>query len=219
MNATPIDARPGTAVYNRLTLRVYDQFVLGFSNRRAWRCPSPRLLAHYQAHLGARHLDIGVGTGYFLDHTRFPIRQPLVVLADLNPASLAATAERLDRYQPVTHELNVLEPFRLPEAPFDSVGLNYLLHCLPGTMAEKNAVFGHIAPQLRPGGVLFGSTILGRGVQHNAVGRTLMAAYNRKGIFSNREDDADTLRAGLARHFSEVEVQIEGVVAVFAAWR
>lgn len=213
------DARAGAAVYNRLTLAVYDRFVLGFSNNRAWRCPSRVILDHYQSHVGARHLDIGVGTGYFLDHCRFPVPHPVIVLADLNPASLAATAARLQRYAPTTHEVNVLEPFRLPEAPFDSVGMNYVLHCLPGTLETKATVFGEVAAQLRPGGVFFGSTILGQGVSHNAVGRALMSAYNRKGIFSNRADDAATLETCLRRYFPRVNVQVQGVVALFTAFK
>ena len=47
----------------------------------------------------------------------------------------------------------------------------------------------NLRPYLVSGGVFFGSTILGRGVEHNLLGRRLMRLYNRKGIFSNLEDD------------------------------
>ncbi|MDR3414939.1 MAG: class I SAM-dependent methyltransferase [Nevskia sp.] len=217
--AATADAQRGAAIYTPRTLRVYDRFVLGFSNDHAWRCPSTRLLRNYDEHIGARHLEIGVGTGYFLDRCRFPVEQPQVVLGDLNPNTLEATLARLQRYHPTTHQLNVLEPFSLPEAPFDSIALNYLLHCLPGDMHSKAAVFEHCASQLRPGGVLFGSTILGQGVRHNLIGRALMSLYNSKGIFGNRNDDLETLRAGLSRNFARVELEQVGVVAVFAAHR
>ncbi len=32
----------------------------------------------------------------------------------------------------------------MPEARFDSIGLNFLLHCLPGTLREKAIVFDHL---------------------------------------------------------------------------
>ena len=38
-------------------LAAYDLFVLRFSNRLVWRCPWPRLLDHYDRHVGASHLD------------------------------------------------------------------------------------------------------------------------------------------------------------------
>ena len=55
-----------------------------------------------------------------------------------------------------------------------------------------------LCPYLASDGVLFGSTILGRGVRHNLLGRRLMRLYNRKGIFSNLEDDQRGLEQGLA---------------------
>jgi SAM-dependent methyltransferase len=214
-----MDADAGAAVYNRATLLAYDFWVLGVSNRYAWHCPTAVLLAHYERHVGARHLDIGVGTGYLLDRCRFPVAAPLVALADLNPASLAASARRIRHLHPQVHRVNVLEPFRLPEAPFDSVGMNYLLHCLPGTLADKAPALRHAAAQLRPGGVLFGATILGEGIRHNLFGRLLMGAYNRRGIFSNRHDSAGALHALLAHELEDVSVQVTGQVALFSGRR
>ena len=212
-------ARAGAAVYNRATLLAYDFWVLGVSNRYAWQCPTADLVEHFQRHAGARHLDVGVGTGYLLEHCRFPVAAPEIVLADLNPASLAAAAHRIRHLHPRTHRLNVLQPFSLPEAPFDSVSMNYLLHCLPGTLVEKGSAIRNAAAQLRPGGVLFGATILGEGVQHNAFGSLLMNAYNRRGIFSNREDSAGALRALLAHELDAVEVRVVGKVALFSGRR
>ena len=50
---------------------------------------------------------------------------------DLNPSPLQVAAKRLHRYRPKTHQANALEPFGLPAGTFESVGLNWLLHCLP----------------------------------------------------------------------------------------
>jgi hypothetical protein len=36
------------AIYNRALLAVYDAYVLGFSNRWVWRCPSLRILALFE---------------------------------------------------------------------------------------------------------------------------------------------------------------------------
>jgi SAM-dependent methyltransferase len=214
----PSEVEAGQAVYHPLVLAFYDWWVLGVSNRFAWRCPSPLLLEQYNRLAGPRHLDIGVGTGWFLDRTTWRGAKPEITLLDLNPSSLAAASKRIGRYTPATVRANVLEPLPLGAARFDSVGSNFLLHCVPGTIEEKaGALVRNAKPFLEPGGVLFGSTILGRGVRHNTFGKGLMAAYNRKGIFHNREDDAAELERALAAELRAFEVKVIGCVALFSA--
>src|SRR5215207_6158968 len=76
----PSDVVAGQAIYNRATLAVYDVGVLGLSCRLLWRCPKAEMLAGYDRNVGARHLDLGVGTAYFLDRCRFPDPRPRVTL-------------------------------------------------------------------------------------------------------------------------------------------
>ena len=211
------DLPPGAAIYGPVVLAAYDAFVLGFSNRCVWRCPTPRLLAHYDAHVSANHLDVGVGTGYFLDRCRFPAPDPALALLDLHPAALRWAGRRLRRYRPRAHLGDVLRPLELGGARFDSIGLNYVLHCLPGDLATKAAAFDHLAAVLNPGGVLFGATILGRGVPRNRLARALMTAYNRRGVFANVGDDAAGLERELGRRFRDLRVEVVGCVALFAA--
>jgi SAM-dependent methyltransferase len=212
------DVEAGQRVYTPLTLRVYDLFVLGFSNRFVWRCPSSKLLERYESHVGARHLDVGVGTGWFLDHCKWPVETPQITLLDLNENSLSAASDRIRRYAPKTIQANVLDPVDLGDARFDSIGVNYLFHCLPGGLELKAAtVVSNLRPYLASGGVVFGSTILGRGVAHNLLGRRLMRLYNRKGIFSNVEDDERGLDQGLASELTDVVIDVVGAVALFVA--
>jgi SAM-dependent methyltransferase len=217
--STPLDPARGAAVYNPRTLRLYDFWVHGLSNPLAWRCPTSELLRLYERNASSRHLDVGVGTGYLLDRCRWPTAAPRIVLLDLNTDSLRFTSERIRRYAPVAHHANVLEPVTVPEAPFDSVALTYLLHCLPGDFTSKSAVFRHLGPLLSPEGVLFGATILGRDVERGLLARTLMSAYNRRGIFGNRHDSPARLRAALAEYFEQVDVRQVGAVALFEARR
>ena len=217
MQATQEQVDAGQAVYTRRTLALYDLVVLGVSNRFIWKCPTPRLVAHYNRHLGASHLDVGVGTGYFLDRCRFPVAAPRVALMDLNAASLDCAARRIARYRPERYRRNVLEPIACDAAPFDSIGINYLLHCLPGDIAAKAVVFDHLEPLLKPGATLFGATLLHGGVPHSGPAQRLMALYNRKGIFANREDDLDGLHRELGRRFATVEIEVVGCAALFSA--
>lgn len=214
------EVEAGQRVYTPLVLWGYDLVVLGFSNRFVWRCRSSRMLERYNSYAGARHLDVGVGTGWFLDHCTWPVETPQITLLDLNENSLSVASKRISRYSPATIQANVFDPVDLGDARFDSIGVNYLLHCLPGDLESKAAtVTSGLCPYLAADGVLFGSTILGRGVRHNLLGRRLMRLYNRKGIFSNLDDDLRGLEQGLASQLADVEVEVVGAVALFAGRR
>ena len=211
------DVEAGQRVYTPLVLWGYDLFVLGFSNRFVWRCRSSRMLERYDRYAGACHLDVGVGTGWFLDRCEWPVETPQITLVDLNENSLSVASKRIRRYAPATIQANVLDPVDLGDARFDSIGANFLFHCLPGELGSKvTKVASSLCPYLAPGGVFFGSTILGRGVRHNPLGRRLMRLYNRKGIFSNLEDDRRGLEEGLASQLTDVDVEVVGAVALFA---
>jgi SAM-dependent methyltransferase len=206
----------GQAVYSPLVLKIYDWFVLGFSNRVLWRCPTPALRALYGRNVSARHIDIGVGTGYFLDKVNWPVPNPAITLVDLNPNSLDAAARRIARYAPRTVAANALAPLP-PLGPFDSAGLCYLLHCLPGAIAEKAAVFDHLRPALAPGARVFGATILQGDAPRSWAAQRLMNLYNKKGIFSNAHDTRHALDAALKQRFSDVKIEMRGAVALFEA--
>jgi 2-polyprenyl-3-methyl-5-hydroxy-6-metoxy-1,4-benzoquinol methylase len=221
-HSTRDQAWAGQAAYNKGTLSAYDFFVLGFSNRFLWKCPTRELLTHYNSHLSANHLDVGVGTGYFLDRCRFPSSAPRVALMDMNPVSLSFAARRIARYQPETYTQNILRPIEQPIAHFDSVGINYLLHCLPGSLDPgdktcKAVVFSHLASLMKPGASLFGSTLLQGHRGMNRPAQALMTFYNRKGIFSNAPDSLDNLKSSLEQAFCDVTITQVGCVALFSA--
>ena len=166
----PDDVTAGHRVYTSRFLRVYDLVVLGWFSRTAWRCRAAELTGHYDAEVSANHLDVGVGTGFFLDRCTFPTPRPRLSLMDLNPACLEAASRRVSRFQPDTHVANVLEPIG-PQvgdvAAFDSIAMTYLLHCLPGDMTAKAAVFEHLLALANPGATVFGATLLAGGVNRN----------------------------------------------------
>nr|WP_154325333.1 class I SAM-dependent methyltransferase [Pantoea sp. 201603H] len=208
----------GANAYTPFSLKLYDWWVLTISNRYAWRCPTETLLlTHFQQHMGAKHLDIGVGTGYYPAKT--PQGSQDITLLDLNQDSLAAAQRRIGGQRvtaSVRHDIFQPFPSELREQ-FDSVSLFYLLHCLSGSMVEKSLAIRHTAEALKSDGVLYGATILGTGVEHNSFGHKLMTIYNKKGIFSNRQDSSQTLKQVLAEHFHQVKITVHGTVALFCA--
>ena len=205
------------AVYTPFTLAYYDLVVHGLSNRLAWRCPTRRLLGLYEANLSTNHLEAGVGTGFFLDRSGDGVAFNRLVLLDINPHCVTRAAQRLARFNPELCQANLLAPIGARLAPFDSVGLTYVLHCLPGTMSEKLKVVDHLRPLMDKGAVLFGATILGRGIAPNGAAKALLDVYNAKGVFNNREDDLASLSDGLRPRFDHVEIERQGCAALFRA--
>jgi SAM-dependent methyltransferase len=205
---------PPPLVFDERMLRYYD-WLLEFTCNRIWRCPIGRTLELYERHLSANHLEVGVGTGYFLDRSRFPHSQPRLGLLDVSPHCLRRTATRLSRYAPEIYRANALEPIALSVQRFDSIAMNYVLHCMPGAIPEKGVAFANLKPLLNPSGVLFGSTVLRHGVRCNRRARAFMRLYNGRRVFSNLEDSLDDLRQVLRTTFRDVEIEIVGCVAQF----
>jgi hypothetical protein len=208
----------GQAVYTRRSLRFYDSIVHGASNRWLWRCPTAELHALYDRNVSASHIDIGVGTGLFLDRAHWPVSRPAITLVDLNRVCLTTAATRIARFAPRSVIANVLEPLPAEVAgPFQSAGLTYLLHCVPGTIPEKAVVFDHLMPHLAAGARVFGATIVQGDAPRNWAARRLMAIYNAKGVFCNTGDRLQDLEAALAARFEDVRVRRLGCVALFEA--
>jgi SAM-dependent methyltransferase len=204
------------AIYTPFMLSFYDRLVHRLSNRFAWRCPTERIIRLYRDNLSSRHLEAGVGTGFFIDRAN-PAGFEELTLLDINRHCLARSAQRLARYHPLLCETNLLAPIASELEPADSIGLTYVLHCLPGSVAEKLKAIDHLQPVMSKGTVLFGATILGRGIEPNAVARSLLRLYNAKGVFNNLDDDLPALTDGLKARFGNVEIETIGCVALFRA--
>jgi hypothetical protein len=207
----------GTATYTRRVLSMYDVLVLGVICRRVWRCERAEMLAGYDRNIGERHVDLGPGTGFFLDRCRHRTPRPRIALVDLNPLVLKKASARLRRFDPLTFQRDVLSPFELGEERYESAGLNFLLHCLPGGMAHKAKVFDHVRAHVVPGGRIFGSTVLADGVPHSKRAHKLLDSLNEKGTFDNRGDSLSGLDAELAARFTDYRLTVKGSVALFEA--
>ena len=206
---------PGYRGYTRLLLKIYDPWVLGITTWAMWRSPVARGIENYRRLVGRRHLDVGPGTGYFLDKAALPAGTEITLL-DPNPNVLEHASRRLAAMHPVTVQADVMKPLPV-EGPFDSAALSFVLHCLRGPMENKSAAIRHIADVLTPDGVLFGGTVLGLSERHTPQARGFLRLANRLGDFDNVGDTAEGLRRILDESFEDVEVEVVGSTALFVA--
>jgi len=240
------DTAAGATVYFPLFLyAVYDTLVLGFYCSYVWRCPSARLRAFYNDRVFAaknrvsvsakssdpvRFLDIGVGTGYFLEHAPLPAGSE-VTLADLNDDCLKTAASRLRKSHPSALVQTVhadfldpdmgsdlaISPHRLGDAKFDVISCFLLLHCLPGPPERKAEAVLRLHRHLHTNGAIVGATVLGTGVTHNLLGKVIMFLHNLLGIFDNCPDDVQGLIRPLEKKFEIVNWEVVGTTLLFEA--
>jgi SAM-dependent methyltransferase len=207
----------GQADYSRLMLNLYDPIVIRYVAWIVWRVPKAPLLELYRANIRDRHLDVGPGTGYSIDHSGLPDGSRLTLL-DPNTNVLAHASRRLRRFDVTTVEADVLKP--LPVAgPFDSAALSNVIHCLPGPLSRKARAIKHVAAVLAPDGMLFGASVLGRTGDHTWLARRVLGAFNRRGAFDNLDDSEAGLREILESSFEDVRLETVGSIAVFTAAR
>lgn len=205
----------GQSEYTPFFLKIYDPVILGVFTRVVWRCPTSVLVERYRRHIRPRHLDVGPGTGYFLERAGLPAGSP-VTIVDPNTNVLEHVTARLPQLDITNVEADVLKPLPVT-GTFDSAALSGVIHCLPGPLAHKASAIANMAAVLEPTGVFFGATILGTSGQHTWLARKLLASNNRRGVFDNLGDTQEGLREILEASFEQVELETVGSFAIFAA--
>jgi len=98
--------------------------VLGLSNRFVWQCPTKIvLLPFYKEHLGLKHLEVGVGTGFYIARAGLT-RSHQVSLLDLNENSVRAAAAQMKQAKVRTFMRAVMQPSSDPaDTGYDSISL------------------------------------------------------------------------------------------------
>lgn len=175
------------------------------------------LVPFFEAYCGATHLDVSVQRASCLTEVQWPERTSLTLL-DWQQAGedddFRGPALRLPRHLPC-EMLPTLS--RDPFARYHAISAFNLLHRLPDHPHQRGQVVSLLATLLRPEGVLYGATLLGRGVRHTWLARQLNAHFQRRGCFHNEGDDLFSLQRLLRRRFDEVELEQQGSLALFTA--
>ena len=205
----------GQSDYSRGLLRLYDPLVIGPIARYVWRYPVGDHVRLYREHIRPNHLDVGPGTGYFVERAGLPAGSSVTIL-DPNATVLQYAAQQLRDLDVTSVQADVLKPLPTP-GPFNSAALSLVLHCLPGPMERKAVAISNVARVLAPSGVLFGASVLGRSARHTRLGKGFLWAFNKRGAFGNLDDTEAGLRDILERSFDKVTVETVGGIAVFVA--
>ncbi|CAF1335030.1 unnamed protein product [Didymodactylos carnosus] len=221
---------PSVTTYPWIFLFVYDYWVLLFICKFVWKCKRSLQLSFYNKNLSSNHLDIGVGSGWYLKHCMLPSNIYRIALADLHISPLKfATNRLLSRFDNSTKmpKIELIQKNILSEDTasdqlnkFDSISMFFLLHCIPGSMKEKaNIVFPKLKELLTESGVIYGTTVLGNIIkkENNApsLAYRLCTYLNNNGIMCNWNDDIDSLKQAAISAGFHIDVTIIGYTAMF----
>jgi SAM-dependent methyltransferase len=180
-----------------------------------WRVPEGPILGNYQRNIRDGHLDVGPGTGWFINRSGLGDGARVTIM-DPNPTVLEFASARLGRFDIDVVEADVCKPLPMP-GHYQSAALNLVIHCLPGPQSRKAGAIANVAAVLAPDGVLFGATVLGEAGPHTWLSRRVLHAFNRRGAFDNLDDSETAVREMLEASFRQVDLEIAGSVAIFSA--
>jgi len=213
-NISEEEIQAGQAIYTPLLLKIYNLWVIHISNTWIWRCPSKHLLKQFRDNISDNHLDIGVGTGYYLQRCEWPHNARLDLM-DLNQTCLDTAQHAITAITALTHQADIFKTQLHLQNKYNSISMNFLLHCLPGDMENKSVAIGNAVLMLKSGGVLFGATIISDKNLQTILSTKIASYYNEKGIFSNTNDTQEALTKALNQHLKDVQINIIGTVALF----
>ncbi len=207
----------GQLYFSTMSHHLYDLGLYRLVSPFIWRCPTQQLMDNYVENISPNHLEIGVGSGYFLTQTLCEDFLRRLVLLDLNSRCLEKSVKRLREFAPCKLQQNILMPFDQAQVKHSSVGMNYVLHCIPGSFRTNQRIFAHVHSVLEDGGVFFGATLLPHPVRDNFVSWLFMKLLNAVGIFRNAEHCLADLQHTLESTFRDVELSVVGSAAIFRA--
>lgn len=198
--------------FNPLLLSFYDFLVYRIISQYVWGCPTALLVNRYKHYIQKNHLEVGTGTGYLID--KCDAKSINLDLMDLSRACLKKSNHRLKRYSPTLIRHNILEKPIEDDKRYDSIGINYVMHCVEGDFTTKSNAFNNLKKLLKDNGVIFGATVM-QTSQSSLVARVFTKFLNRIGIFNNDRDNFKGLKNALEDNFKYVDLYIKSSVVLF----
>ena len=142
-----------------------------------------------------------------------------LTLLDLSKNCLKRSAKRLKPLKAETIQHDLLTQFPKKVQGYRSIGMNFVLHCLPANKQRLNDLLQNIHAALTDQGVFFGATLPPIVFDRAPLANLLMLSLQKTKIFNNQTHSANKLTSLLESTFQTVHVERVGHALVFAAWK
>ena len=161
----------------------------------------------------SNHLEIGPGSGYFLYPQNHCKNIKNLKLMDINKPILNSSLQNLTKYYnniEIYHHNIFEQEIKLPNV--ESVGINYVLHCVPGKLEDK---FNNLLNNLPNSINIFGSTVINDNDKQTLISKTELLFLNQYQIFNNKLDYSNNLINFLKYNNLDHQTKIIGNVLLF----
>lgn len=194
------------------SIKFYDFLVNDINCNYAWRCNKSNIFNLYKNNIKSNHLEIGPGSGYFLmQNDNLKIRN--LYLMDINQPILNESKKNLElKYsntQVINHDI-FKKPIKIEN--LESVGINYVLHCVPGNLEYK---FENLLKNLPTNVNIFGATVINDSDKQTSLSQAELYFLNSKGIFNNNQDYSEDFLNFMLNQKINFNHKIIGNVLIF----
>ena len=165
---------------NNLIFNNYDYFVNNINCKYIWKCDQRYIKKLYAHNITNKHVEIGPGTGYFIKKYQFRNLH----LIDINQDILNNSKKNLtNNCQNIKiHNKNIFEINNKINEDISSVGLSYVLHCIPNNLdISLDNLVENISTNNQI--TIFGSIVIPN--KKDIVAMTEIYTLNTVGIFNN----------------------------------
>ena len=196
---------------NKFLFNNYDYFVNKINCRYVWECHENIIKDLYKKNTTKNHLEIGPGTGYFLKDKYYDSLH----LVDINNDILN------ESYDNLKHKSNNI--FKINKNLFldnnydktnnfndiKSIGLSYVLHCVPGSLDDS---LDNLVKNIKQKDVvIFGSTVVPE--KAGIIAKIELFFLNKFNVFNNLNHNLDQLQSFSGKY--EHEIKRVGNVLLF----
>ena len=197
----------------------YDLLVNKLNCKYIWRCNYNIINSLYDRNISKHHLEIGPGTGFFINKFKFDN----LTLCDINQDILDYSFDNLKNNSKNISKINFnlfdnLSQTNLNKnVKFESVGANYVLHCIPGKIEDKLLTLVHNLKKINKSHkcVLYGGTVINDPYYNTFLSNALIKCLNHFKIFNNKEDFSYNIINNLEKHNIKFDYSIVGCVFIF----
>ncbi len=204
--------------YNNLVsknIQRYDRLVNEINCEKVWGCSKKYIIDNYNKNINSKHLEIGPGTGYFLKKENLNVDLNKLTLIDVNDKILNYSKNNLQsEYSKIDILSHDLFTTKIPSnIKFNSVGINYVLHCVPGNLQTKlDKLISNLGNNEYN---LFGASVICDSININLIAEYELIFLNAFGIFNNNYDTYEELNEYLNNRNLNFSLKRHGYVALF----
>ena len=184
--------------FNQLIMKNYDFFVNHINCKYVWGCDQKNIIDMYKKNISPNHIEIGPGTGYFLKHYKFDN----LTLIDINKDILIECQKNLEKNCKNINIINtnVFEKNnKIAVNHCESVGLNYVLHCVPNNLSISiNNLINNIPEKNYK---IFGSTVIPNKNTYNLASLEIFL-LNKMKIFNNKTHTFNDIESYVKKNFN-----------------